>query len=156
MIVLDVWALAVLLGCALIARRHARERSWTMALLGAAVAVAALLGEWLMVGRPANLTTALLLTAPALLGVFVVLPYLTVVELFVTVGPRLTARLRGAKPLALGYPRLGRVDGAADADHRRPGPALTTVPGVPAQVTRGPFSRLRNPVVFSDRDACNP
>ncbi len=95
---MDVWALAVLLGCALIARRHARERSWTMALIGAAVAVAALLGEWLMVGRPANLTTALLLTAPALLGVFVVLPYLTVVELFVTVGPRLTARLRGASP----------------------------------------------------------
>ncbi len=98
MIVLDVWALAVLLGCALIARRHVRERSWTLALIGAAVAVAALLGEWLMVGRPANLTTALLLTAPALLGVFVILPYLTVVELFVTVGPRLTARLRGASP----------------------------------------------------------
>ncbi len=94
MVVLDVWALAVLLGCVLIARRHARERSWTMALIGAAVAVAALIGESVMVGQPASLASAVLLTGPALLGVFVILPYLSVVAALVEVGPRITARAR--------------------------------------------------------------
>lgn len=97
MVVLDVWALAVLVGCALIARRHARERSWTLALIGAAVAVAALLGESVMVGQPASLASAVLLTGPALLGVFVILPYLSVIAALVEVGPRITAR---ARPLA--------------------------------------------------------
>ncbi len=98
MIILDVWAVAVLAACVVIARGHPGERIWTVAFVGAAVAVASLLGESLIVGRQASMTSALLLIAPALLGVFVLLPYLTVVTLFVTVGPHLTARLRNANP----------------------------------------------------------
>lgn len=97
MIVLDVWALAVLAGCVWIAQRHGGQRAWTGAVIVAAIAVVSLLGETVVAGKSAGLGEALLLIAPALGSVFIVLPYLTVAAALVTVGPRITAR---ARPLA--------------------------------------------------------
>ncbi len=98
MIGFDVWALAVLAACVLIARRQRGEVGWTIATVAAGIAAVVLVAESLVAGRSGHLGEALALIPPALVSLFAVLPYLTVAVLFVTMGPRLTARLRGARP----------------------------------------------------------
>lgn len=97
MIILDVWGVAVFAACLLIGRAHDGELGWAAARIAAAIACATVIGESLMLGRPATLTTAALLIAPALVSVFIILPYLTVAVLVSLVGPRITTRLRGGR-----------------------------------------------------------
>ena len=125
MIVLDVWALAVLAGCVWIAQRHSGQRAWTGAVIVAAIAVVSLLGETMVAGKSAGLGEALLLIAPALGSVFIVLPYRggrTRDGRATAHGPCAPA---GRAALALGHPRVGCVDGPPEPDHRGPGAPLT-------------------------------
>ncbi len=92
MIELVIWAAVVLGACVLLRRRHNTDAGWTWATGAAFVTLVAVAGETITSGR------AGLLLPPAIAGVFVALPYLTVAAVLVVVGPHVAARARATRP----------------------------------------------------------